>query len=112
MQTPLSKPVVFSGPNRRRSPRYTVDLAIEIEWGSARMPGRIRDLSLNGMHVELSDALWVGAQFSAKVLLEPPIAVDCTVRRAQRGAMGLMFTPANEEARTRVEAFISSLASP
>lgn len=112
MLTSSSRPVAFTGPNRRRSPRYSVDLAIEIEWGSATMYGRVRDLSLNGMRVELPDALWVGAQFSAKVLLEPPIAVDCTVRRAQPGGMGLSFTPANDESRVVVESFISSLARP
>lgn len=112
MQISSSKPVAFTGPNRRRSPRYAVDLAIEIEWGSAKIAGRIRDFSLNGMRVEIPDALWVGAQFSATVCVEPPIAVDCTVRRAQPGAMGVVFSPANDEARARVESFIARLASP
>ena len=112
MQTSPPQPVAFSGPNRRRAPRYSVDLSIEIEWGSAKMPGRVRDLSLNGMHIELPDALWVGAQFSALLLLQPPVAVDCTVRRAQPGGMGISFTPSDDDSRARVEALISGLASP
>jgi hypothetical protein len=111
MDTTSPPPFAFTGPNRRRAPRYAVDLPIEIEWGSAMMPGRVRDLSLYGMHIELPDALWVGAQFSARLLLEQPVVVDCTVRRAQPGAMGISFTPADDDARARMEALISGLAS-
>ena len=112
MPTSSSQRVAFTGPNRRRSPRYDVDLPIEIEWGSAVMAGRVRDLSLNGMRVELLDALWVGAQFSARILLDPPVALDCVVRRSALGKMGVSFVPADESARTRMESFISGLASP
>ena len=112
MDTASPPPVAFTGPNRRRSPRFAVYLPIEIEWGSAMMTGRVRDLSLGGMRVELSDALWVGAQFSARLLLDSPVAVNCTVRRAQPGGMGLSYTPADDAARARVKSLLAGLASP
>ncbi len=112
MPTSSQPSYAFAGPNRRRSPRFVVDFPIEIEWGLAVMAGRVCDFSLNGMQVALSDALWVGAQFSARILLEPPVAVDCVVRRSAPGGMGLSFVPADDDTRTRVEALISGLASP
>lgn len=102
---------VFAGPNRRRSPRYAVNLPIEIEWGSTVISGRVCDISLNGMRVTLSDALWVGARFAARLLLEPPVAITCTVRRSAPGGMGLSYVPADDEARARVETLISGLTS-
>ena len=46
---------------RRRSPRYQYRAPLEIEWGSARLKGRTRDISENGMFIESEDVLWVGA---------------------------------------------------
>ena len=112
MPTSSQPSYAFTGPNRRRSPRFAVDFPFEIEWGSAVMSGRVCDISLNGMQVALSDTLWVGAQFSARILLEPPVTLNCVVRRAAPGGMGLSFVPADDETRARVETLISGLASP
>jgi len=50
---------------KRRAPRYRYQTALEIEWGSAWLKGRTRDISAGGMFIESEDVLWVGAGFRA-----------------------------------------------
>ncbi|SRR5712692_2403063 len=96
---------------RRRSRRYPLDLVLEIEWGSSVLEGRVRDLSVHGMLVELVDPLWIGAGFSARLKLDEPVAVECAVRRVEPGhAMGVSYVPANDESHVRILALLKSLA--
>ena len=44
---------------RRRYPRYPYKAVLEIEWGSARLRARTRDISESGMFIESEDVLWV-----------------------------------------------------
>jgi c-di-GMP-binding flagellar brake protein YcgR len=37
---------------RRRAPRYQYQTALEIEWGSATLKARTRDISVGGMFIE------------------------------------------------------------
>src|SRR4029077_12451974 len=52
---------------RRWAPRYSFRAELEIEWGSAVLRGKTRDISSNGMFIESSDTLWVGARFPARL---------------------------------------------
>src|SRR5215467_13851155 len=70
---------------RRWAPRYPFRTDLEIEWGSAVLRGITRDISSNGMFIESPDTLWVGAGFSAKLVLERPVKVDCFVKRVEPG---------------------------
>lgn len=70
---------------RRRSPRYNFQSPLEIEWGSARLKGRTRDISENGMFIEAEDVLWVGAGFRARLSTDHPVTLDCSVRRVEPG---------------------------
>ena len=54
---------------RRRAPRYRYQAVVEIEWGSARLRARTRDISEGGMFIEADDVLWVGAGFRARLPL-------------------------------------------
>jgi hypothetical protein len=52
-------------PERSRPQRYAFRATLEIEWGSAIMKGVTRDISSNGMFIEASENLWVGAGFTS-----------------------------------------------
>src|SRR2546427_11842668 len=80
---------------RRRSTRYPFGAVLEMEWGSAVLLGRVLDISAEGMRIEIADPLWVGAKFSAVLALEPPLRMECVVRRvgAGGGMGGCLGTP-------------------
>src|SRR2546425_11360731 len=70
---------------RRRSTRHPFGAVLEMEWGSAVLRGRVLDISAEGMRIEIADPLWVGARFSAMLELEPPLRMECVVRRGVAG---------------------------
>src|SRR6266481_3810626 len=57
-------------PDRRRARRYPYQASLEIEWGSARLKARTRDVSVGGMFIESEDVLWVGAGFRARLVTD------------------------------------------
>ncbi len=78
---------------RRWAPRYSYHADVEIEWGSAVLRARTRDISASGMFIESPDTLWVGAGFTARVNADQSIMVDCTVKRVEPGkGMGVSTT--------------------
>jgi hypothetical protein len=82
-----------------------------MEWGSAVLRGRTRDISSSGMFIELSDPLWVGAEFAARMVLREPVRVDCSVKRVEpeRG-MGVTYVLPGEESRRRFHEFFRNVA--
>src|SRR5262249_9212094 len=70
---------------RRWAQRYAFRADLEIEWGSAVLRGNTRDISSNGMFIESSDTLWVGAGFSARLVIDRPVKLDCSVKRVEPG---------------------------
>jgi hypothetical protein len=95
----------------QRPPRYAYRADLEIEWGSARLRGKTRDISANGMFIEAVDTLWVGAGFHAKLALDPPVAVDCLVRRVEPGSgMGVTVTVAAEHGEDRYRQLVAALS--
>jgi len=95
---------------RRRSPRYPLDLDLEVEWGSARLRGRALDISAEGIKINVPDPLWVGASFLAVLALDPPVEIECVVRRVDPGrAMSVTFTVPREEGRVQVEGLLRTL---
>jgi hypothetical protein len=86
---------------------------LEMEWGSAILRGRIRDISSSGMFIELPDPLWVGAEFAARIAVEEkePLRLDCSVKRVEpEHGMGVTVVPPEEESRKRFHRFLSELA--
>ena len=78
---------------KRRAPRYRYQAALEIEWGSAWLKGRTRDISANGMFIESEDVLWVGAGFRARMRAERALWLECSVKRVEPG-LGMGVTVA------------------
>jgi PilZ domain len=87
-------------PDRRRAPRYPYQASLEIEWGSARLKARTRDISVGGMFIESEDVLWVGAGFRAQLVTDRPVWLECSVKRVEPGlGMGVEVAfPEDEKA--------------
>lgn len=75
----------FRRSERRWAQRYAFRASLEIEWGSAVLRGSTRDISSNGMFIESPDTLWVGAGFSANLILDRTVRIDCSVKRVEPG---------------------------
>jgi hypothetical protein len=96
---------------RRWAPRYSFRADLEIEWGSAVLTGKTRDISSNGMFIEASDTLWIGAGFMARLNVDPPLKVDCSVKRVEPGlGMGVSVAVAESEHQKYFRDLLVSLA--
>jgi hypothetical protein len=97
---------------RRWAPRYSFGAELEIEWGSAVLRGKTRDISSNGMFIESADTLWIGAGFTARLALERPVQIDCSVKRVEPGrGMAVTVTASGEQHQQRYQDLITSLTS-
>jgi hypothetical protein len=98
---------------RRWAPRYQFRAGLEIEWGSALLRGNTRDISSNGMFIEVPDTLWVGAGFTARLHLPQPVKVDCLVKRIEPGTgMGVTVALPETESQKLYHDLLSSLSPP
>lgn len=97
---------------RRWAPRYSFCAEVEIEWGSALLRGKTRNISANGIFVEAADTLWVGAGFTARLSLDRPVNLDCLVKRVEPGqGMALAVSLRETQHRQRYDDLISSLCT-
>ena len=98
-------------PERRRAPRYAYQASLEIEWGSARLKARTRDISVSGMFIESEDVLWVGAGFRAKLASERPVWLECSVKRVEPGlGMGVTVAHAEDHSIQHYQELLARLA--
>jgi PilZ domain len=98
---------------RRWAPRYSFRAELEIEWGSAVLRGKTRDISSNGMFIESTDTLWVGAGFIARLALDRPVRMDCSVKRVEPGqGMAVAVTMSDEPHHQAYQDLIASLTRP
>jgi hypothetical protein len=98
-------------PNERREfyrRKFRADL--EIEWGSATLIGIVRDIGPRGLFIELTPPLWVGAAFHARLIVNPVLHLDCTVRRVEPGGgIAVSFEVSEENGKAQLEALLSAL---
>jgi hypothetical protein len=96
---------------RRWAQRYEFRADLEIEWGSAVLRGSTRDISTNGMFIESADTLWVGAGFTARIVLDRPVKIDCFVKRIEPGrGMGVSVAVSEADNQQRYQELVSSLS--
>ena len=101
------------GRERRRAPRYQYRASLEIEWGSAWLKGRTRDISAGGMFIESEDVLWVGAGFRARFVADRPFWLDCSVKRVEPGhGMGVTIALPENQSQQHFADLLSKLSSP
>jgi len=100
------------GLDRRRAPRFPYQTHLEIEWGSARLKARTRDISEGGMFIESEDVLWVGAGFRARFGVDRPLWLDCSVKRVEPGlGMGVTISLPEEQSQRHFEDLLAKLAA-
>jgi hypothetical protein len=98
--------------DRRWAPRYSFRANLEIEWGSAVLRASSRDISSNGMFIESVDRLWIGAGFTAHLVLDRPVKVDCSVKRIEPGrGMGVSVTLSEGQHEQRYQDLLASLSN-
>jgi PilZ domain len=96
--------------NRRKAPRYCFYADLEIDWGSKTLWGRVRDISREGMFIEIAEWPWVNAHFSARLALDTPLPIECVVRRIVPGdGIGVTIAFQSTEGETRYEALLRAL---
>jgi PilZ domain len=101
------------GAERRKQLRYSFNAEIEIEWGSSTIMGQAQDISVGGLFIIPSEALWIGARFAANILTEPPLKIECTVVRAEPGrGIGVKMTLVDESASAQLRELLANLESP
>jgi hypothetical protein len=97
---------------RRWAPRYSFRADLEIEWGSAVLRASTRDISSNGMFIEAVDPLWIGAGFTARLNLERPLKLDCSVKRIEPGrGMGVSVALSESESQKLYQDLLSALSN-
>jgi hypothetical protein len=89
---------------RRWAPRYDFRASLDIEWGSAMLRACTRDVSSNGMFIESVDPLWIGAGFTANLMLDHPVKVVCSVKRVEPGrGMGVSVSFPEQQQETYLQ---------
>jgi hypothetical protein len=97
---------------RRWARRYPLDADVEIAWGSSTVLARVRDISRSGMLLSSPEALWIGATFSAKLLVDPPIEFDCIIRRVEPGrGIGVQMSTQQQEHQNQLQDLLARLES-
>src|SRR5260221_8695403 len=95
---------------RRWATRYSFRAELEIEWGSAVLRGKTRDISSNGMFIESTDTLWVGAGFTARLAVDRPVQMDSSVKRGEPGrGMAVAVSVSREQHPPRYYDLIAAL---
>lgn len=97
---------------RRRFPRSKCDVGIEIEWGAAKLQGRVKEISAEAIFVELELPLWIGAKFAASLVLNEPVRLECVVKRVEpRRGMALSFSSGEPE-QAAIAMLLATLEKP
>ncbi|MGB7847105.1 MAG: PilZ domain-containing protein [Candidatus Acidiferrum sp.] len=97
-------------PEWRRAPRYRFQAIVEMEWGSARLQARTRDISASGMFIDAEDVLWIGAGFRARLAAGSPFWLECSVKRVEPGrGMGVTVELRKEQSRLDYQNLLAKL---
>jgi hypothetical protein len=105
---PLNETVTRT--ERRQWQRRKFRGNIEIDWGSTVLDANVRDIGPQGLFVELTPPLWLGATFHARLMVNPVLLLDCTVARVDpaRG-IAVTFQVSAESGKAQLESLLLSL---
>ncbi|MBZ5699424.1 MAG: PilZ domain-containing protein [Acidobacteriia bacterium] len=104
---------IYAGIERREFHRRKLQEVLEIEWGSSTLTGIVRDISPQGLFVELMPPLWLGATFSARLMLNPILPLNCTVRRVEPGkGNAVTFDLPEESGMEQLKMLLATLPKP
>jgi hypothetical protein len=95
---------------RRRFYRKKFQATIGIDWGSATLTCSVRDIGACSLFVEMMPPLWLGAAFHARLLVNPVLELNCTVRRVEpTKGVAVSFELAEESGKAHLAALLASL---
>jgi len=101
---------VVTKTERRRWQRKKFRGKIEMEWGSTLLTGIVRDIGPRGLFVEMTQPLWVGATFRARLRLDSDLWLNCTVVRVEPASgIAVLFEVAEEAGRAQLGALLANL---
>jgi len=96
--------------DRRKFQRRVFQGTLEIEWGSAVLTGTLRDIGPRGLFVNMDSPLWIGASFSARLLLDPVLTLHCMVRRVEPGVgIGVVFEELAGSSKLQLDKLLDAL---
>ena len=94
-----------------RTPRYLVDLPVLLIVADARVPGRCRQISREGMSVELPEPLAADASGTVSIRYKNlALELRVEVTNSEKGVEGLKFLFDTDEDRSSVERLVALLA--
>jgi hypothetical protein len=103
--------VPMKSTERKPLPRYNYPIEVVIGWGSKTIEARTRNISLRGMFIDMSQPLWLHAEFTVRLSLPEPIELDCVVKRVEPGrGVGVEFKDPPEAEREQLESLVAALA--
>ncbi len=105
---------------RRKSPRYPVDLSATVEVAGQSHPGRVRDLCRDALFVEVSEPWSIGTQVRVTAALpggEGPVDMaGRVVRQAAPGeespGVAVLFDDLSPSTATRIDLFLATQEEP
>jgi hypothetical protein len=101
---------VVAKTERRRWQRKKFRANMEMEWGSALLAGIVRDIGPQGLFVEMTQPLWVGATFRARLRLDSDLWLNCTLVRVEPGSgIAVLFEVPDETGKAQVEMLLANL---
>jgi len=100
---------------RRRNPRFAVEVPVRLTSGGAAFPGRLKDLCRDAVLVETTHGLPIDAMVAVAMALPGtggPLEVGGKVIRVVRGdgeeqRLAILFTSVTPAAETRIDFFIA-----
>jgi hypothetical protein len=96
-----------------RTPRYVVDLPISFAYGQASIPGRCREISKEGMRVELEEPVAADTRGTVNLTYRDlSLEIRCCVAHAGSGYDGLKFQFDSERDRNAVERLVALVSGP
>jgi hypothetical protein len=96
---------------KRKSLKYKFDEAVTIRLGGDVLSGRVREISHDEMFIEIANLLCIGAAFSAQLVAQKPILLECVVRWVEpRRGMGVRIVAPGAEGRKRFAALLDRLS--
>lgn len=103
-------PSAFMRDDRREFNRKKLQAELGIEWGSGTLTAAVRDIGPHGLFIELAPPLWVGAKFHGRLMVNPVVRLDCTVRRVEPGGgIAVSFEFEEENGRAQLAALLNAL---
>jgi hypothetical protein len=102
-------------PDRRRSPRYSVQVQIEIHQEDTDVPMRLEttDLSRGGCYVQLMIPLPIGIRLHATLWLDgqPVVIRGLVVTRHPQFGNGIMFVEFEGQAEVLLNRYLDAIAT-